>query len=273
MEKVKADAPEGGFVQTIKRSLIALVILFILGAFGYLASDINHRHYRLISRDGLIQVERGRFLPAGYKIFKPETSDLKAAYAPIPTPPLEKTPVEMVFDERTELDRALFGILAGWARKLFDSEKSSDLDLAVSYIRRIEYLPGISEEQRLELKTLRGDMAYQNGLRIIRDMSRQLQKARDEFKAAILFGTSRPTDAQEWINDLEQRLKSDLPINGIPTLQGPPQNLQNKKPASQIHRNKEVQKDDPNKRQDLVDHPNREENIPKPQPESNKWRL
>jgi hypothetical protein len=197
----------GGAGRSFVVLLVVLVILGLAGAVVYLLSDINHRRYRLAVHEGTLVVERGRMAPAGFKRFEPEVADLQAGYAPIPVPPGISVGRTEIFEDRADIDRALFSMLASWARERLTSTKPGDFELAAGYVSRCESLPGLSEEQRIELRTLRADLAFRSGRRILGDIVTQLEKARTDFQTAKELGTSRPRDVDQWIADVERRMR------------------------------------------------------------------
>lgn len=197
----------GGASRVFTLVLVAIAILSLCGAVVYLLSDINHRRYRLTTIEQTLVVERGRMLPIGFKTFEPKANDLKAAYAPIAIPPGESLGRPEIFDDRADIDRALFSLLASWSRERLSSAKAGDFELAAGYVRRCELLPGLSEEQRIELRTMRADMAYKNGRRMLGDVVERLKKARAEFVLSKELGTSRPNDVDLWIADVDRRIR------------------------------------------------------------------
>jgi hypothetical protein len=223
-------------------SLVVILILGLAGAVLYLLSDINHRRYRLAVHESTLVVERGRMAPFGFKRFEPKAADLQAGYAPIPVPPGESVGKSEIFEDRADIDRALFSMLAGWAREHLDSNEPGDFELGASYVRRCEALPGLSEEQRIELRTLRADLAYRSGRRILGDIVTQLEKARDEFQNARELGTSRPRDVDKWIADVERRIRdyeesygaADAPAEpGLTPPEAPSQNVPPEEPPAE----------------------------------------
>ena len=200
-----------------------LVVLLVLGlgaAIVYLLSDINSRHYRIGVENGSVVVERGRKLPWGFRRYEPATPELTAAYAAFPLPPGESLAKTEVFEDRADVDRALFSLFAGWARSRMTSNTPGDLDLAATYVRRSDLLPSLSEEQRLELKRLRADLAYRNGRRMLDDISDRLQKALAELKLARELGATKPSDVDRWILEVERRLR-DYSAQPAATTPGP----------------------------------------------------
>ena len=59
----------------------------------------------------------------------------------------------------------------------------------------------------MELRTVRADLAYRNGRRMLGDVVDRLRKARDEFNLAKKLGTSKPQDVDNWIADVERRIR------------------------------------------------------------------
>lgn len=189
----------GGF---FKGLLILCLVLALGAAVAYLMAERNQRHFRMRNAGGIVFIERGRLLPIGYEPFAPEAKDLQSAYAPIKIPAGEKVAEEENFEDRTELDRALFSLLAGWARGRLQASDGESFDMASSYVSRCALLPGLSEEQRSELRALRADLAYKNGKRIAYVVADDLDKAVQELKLALELGTSKPTDANDWATQM-----------------------------------------------------------------------
>lgn len=222
-------AERGSIAKTFGIVVIGLIVAALLGAVGYLLSEINRGRYRLAADDGTLVVQRGAYLPMGFIAFEPNAEDLIRSYAPMPIPKGQRISTTEVFDDRADLDRALFAVLAGWSRALIESSEDDDFELAMTYVERAELLPGLSEEQRVELKQLRADTAFANGRRILEDVANQLIQARASFEMAVELGTSTPEDARRWITEIDRRLQAlgaassadnDLPV-ARPSLRPP----------------------------------------------------
>jgi len=202
---------EAGGIGRIFATLMAVILIIALaGAVGYLLSDINHRRYRLHAAAGRLLIERGRFLPFGFEPFVPKAATLAEAYAPVTLPAHKKDnpPAPEIFDDRADVDRALFAMLAGWARQGMALNDGAALRSAASYIERSQLLPGLSEQQRVDLKTLRADLAYRTGKTLLTEMVDTLRQAYREFELSERLGPSRPTDAQGWMQDIEEKIQS-----------------------------------------------------------------
>ena len=109
---------------------------------------------RLGSHEGYLVVERGRLLPFGYEPYIPKAKSLRAAYARIEIPGGKDPGEDRVFEDRADVDRHLFSVLSGWARSGLDSTEPKELRTSTKLIERCQLLPGLSEEQRKELRTL-----------------------------------------------------------------------------------------------------------------------
>jgi hypothetical protein len=191
--------------------LVVLLILALLGAVGYLTSDINHRRYRLNVRAGSMWVERGLFLPVGFMAYEPDTPILKDAYAPITVPGTETVSITGPFDERLDVDRALFVLLSGWARTRIASQETLAQQQAVIFVKRLELLPGLTEDQRVELHALRAGVAYQDGARLMDESVQSLKRAQEAFRLALSLGGAQAREAQRLINEIDRRLDALKP--------------------------------------------------------------
>ena len=208
----------GGVVSAMRTLMIVLTVLALLAVVAYLLADINHRRYRLAVRQGQLQVERGLFLPVGFGPYEPETANLREVYAPLPVPTSETLSPQGTYDERADVDRALFVLLSGWARQRLEATDSATLELATTYVKRLEGLPSISEEQRGELRLLRANLAFREGGRILLEVQERLRRAQESFHQAIILGSPHATEAQQWITEIERRvaLSHDVPPSTNP---------------------------------------------------------
>ena len=118
-------------------------MLGLLGAVLVLLSELNARTYRMSVVDGKLVIDKGRLLPFGTEAYRPQDLGLQDAYAPLD---LRGHSVGMLteqsFNERDELDRALFGVMQAVARPLVKSDKPQELDQGLEILRRMEKLPG-----------------------------------------------------------------------------------------------------------------------------------
>lgn len=210
----------GGAGRVFMMIIAALMVIALLAAVGFLLSDINHRRYRLkvveTKAGERMIVQRGMNLPFGFENYVPDAEVLRDAYAPITMPPGQSIgPAEHeVFDDRTDLNRAVFALLAGWARGGYTSDDPNEVEAATEYVARCELLPGLSEQQRIELVTLRADFAFLNGKRLVDQARTLLKEAKSDFELSLRLKTSRQNDAETWARHLEQRLRDLSPEMG-----------------------------------------------------------
>ena len=143
------------------RLVVTLLVLGLLGAVGFLLSQLNARTFTLEMVDGKLVVMKGRLLPLGSEPYRPSEPALAAAYAPFDLQGGGAGGLAGVkFDERDAMDRALFSQLEGLARPKLVSDDPAVLGQGLALLGRMQKLGGISEEQRRTLKTLESEVAF-----------------------------------------------------------------------------------------------------------------
>jgi hypothetical protein len=170
MADAKARPSGGGF----SRLVLWFVILLLLAAVWYLASERNQRRFRTAAQNGALVIERGRFFPTGTA-----ASDDKA-YAPIPVPAGEKAPGEMEFDDQNALDRYLFEVLSNWAQAL---AKKNDTHTAAALVERASALPGLTGAQVQELSALSADLSWDDAQTDLSSAVKLVEAARRKLSA------------------------------------------------------------------------------------------
>ena len=197
-----------------RKVVVTLLVLATFGLAGvvvYLLSQLNHRRYQLAVVGEQLVVQRGRMFPVGFATFEPEATDLNAAYAPISLPKGAQAPAGEQVEDRVDIDRALFAVLAGWARERLDAKEDAEFDLATGYVRRCELLPGLSEDQRQELKALRAGLAFRRGKRIVEGVAARLREALDELETAKGLGGTQLREVDARIANVEAKLRVNNP--------------------------------------------------------------
>lgn len=202
-----APRERGSIVRGFKILLFVLLFLGLAIAVGYLLSDINRRRYQLTTRGRTMVVLRGRFLPMGFESFTPNDDVLRAAYAPISLPNNEAAFQPRVFEDRSELDRDLFRLLAQWVRGRQDAHDPVTLQLVADYVDRAEILPGISEEQRQSLRILRADAAFLRAKSLLSGVRRQLEEARQAFVQAQIQEGHHNREAEDGLREVERQIQ------------------------------------------------------------------
>src|SRR5690349_771482 len=148
MSDTTTSSRRGGGV----RSTVAwLAILGLVALVAWLVSERNARTWYLVPADGRLVVMKGYLLPAGRGTFETSDPAVAAAYAPIVPPPGKALPPERSFDERGQVDQAIFDLVAGWAREEIASGDPARLERGLGYLVRAEKLPGLSSAQREDL--------------------------------------------------------------------------------------------------------------------------
>jgi hypothetical protein len=166
-------ARRGGAFQ---RLLLWLVILALLAAVGWLASERNQHHFRVAGQGSLLVIERGRFFPIGTAPMAPTDK----AYGPIPIPAGEKPPAETEFDDQNALDRWLFDLLGNWAK---GAGKKGDGRNAAALVDRASALPGLTGAQIAELGVLRADLAWDDAQTDVATAAQLIEGARRKLEA------------------------------------------------------------------------------------------
>lgn len=147
-----------GFLRIVSTAFI----LGLAGLVAYLASERNARTYSLSAQKGQLVVHKGRMWPWGTEPWKPNDPALADAYAPIPLEDItpEGSLLQQTFGDRDELDRALFGVLDQLARPRIASDDPKEVDRGVHFVRRMQNLSGLTQEQRASVEKLQSEFAW-----------------------------------------------------------------------------------------------------------------
>ncbi|RYF10349.1 MAG: hypothetical protein EOO40_05330 [Deltaproteobacteria bacterium] len=184
--------PQGGGIKSVVTTFVLLCSLIgLVGLVVYLLADINHRRFRLRPQGDVYLVERGLYMPWGFALYQAEGETLRLAYAPVTPPPGAAPMAPRVFEERGELDHALFALLRDWADQDFASRDTARTPHAVAYIARLELLPGLSEQMRLELRQLRATAAFAQAEAFVAGHAAALQRAVDAYGDAAAEPTAK----------------------------------------------------------------------------------
>jgi len=235
-----------GFFKSLGTWMMLLVMVGLMGAVLYLLSDLNRRTYRLAQVGQTMVVQKGKFMPTGFETYQPDESRLREAYAPISLPAGEKVPGGQHFEDRTDLDRAMFSILAAWAREQLGSDDLTISSQAADYIQRCVLLPGVSEEQRRDIAVLRADLSFRKGQNLLTGIVNQLEAAATQFKEAIEQGTSFQGEAQASLAQVQARIKVLRgEMDAAPEKDTPQDESQEKSPDEKPAENEALQPDEP----------------------------
>jgi len=182
----------GGF----QRLVLWLLILALLAAVGWLASERNQHRFRVAAQGSLLVIERGRFFPTGTAPLPPTDK----AYGPVPVPAGEKPPADTEFDDQNALDRWLFDLLGSWAR---NAGKKGDGRTAAALVDRASALPGLTGAQIAELNALRADLAWDDAQTDIATAAQLVEGARRKLEAVRQGNGAHAADASALSGKLE----------------------------------------------------------------------
>ena len=167
-----ADEPKrsGGGLQ---RLVLWLLIAGLLAMLWVLATERNERHFRVLTANAQLVIERGRAFPVGTA---PSTDKI---YAPVDLPAGEKPGGELEFDDQNALDQYLFGVWGSWAK---GATQKGDTKTATALVERASQLPGLTGAQMAELTTLRSGLAWDEAQGDIAGAGKLLDDARRKLE-------------------------------------------------------------------------------------------
>ncbi len=204
------DQPSFGtrLLHALRTVVVLLLVVGLGGATVYALSMLNVRTFTLEVRAGQLVVLKGRMLPWGADPWTPADSILADAYAPLD---LEgNTALAVVgprYEDRDELDRALFQVLELLARPRLASDAPKDLDKGLALVRRAEKLTGLTEAQRTTLKKMQADVAFFLARTRLDDARRQLEEALAQLKLAAESDTRNRPQATLMLLAVEPQVK------------------------------------------------------------------
>jgi hypothetical protein len=179
-----------------------LLVVALLGAVFWLASERNARHWFVSVDNGQLIVARGRSFPMGSNAISSSDSDWGKAYGPIAIPTGAKGG-EGEFEDRTALDRALFEQVLPWAKAAAEKPDAASQSAAMVLAERASLLPGLSAAQLEQLSALRGDLSYTAAVNGLRAAAAEIESARRGLEQARDRGGHHAQQAQELLADLQ----------------------------------------------------------------------
>ena len=187
-------APEGGRSR-IRIWASRLLILALVASLFYLLAERNRRFYFLSAEGDQLVVSRGTWLPSWKAPYEPEDPLMAKAYAPIDIPEGEVVP-QRRFDERQDLDQALFEVLIEWAQVRILADEPESLSAGTDYLERAALLPGISGEQFTRIRALRAEVAFSEGRTRLVEALSILDTVNERLALAASGRTARARRAQ-----------------------------------------------------------------------------
>ena len=192
-----------------KRLFVTALVLGLAGATVFLLSQINAKTFMLENRDGKLVVLKGRMLPMCAELWQPADAALADAYAPIG---LEGTSpmgiIDVKYEDRDSLDRAMFSVLEGLCRPRVHSDDPRLLDQGLYYLRRADKLAGLTDEQRLTLKQMKSDVAFYTARQKLEEGQKQIEEALAQLKLAAGVESRHNRAANQMISAVEPEAKA-----------------------------------------------------------------
>jgi hypothetical protein len=194
--------PGRGVARTAKGLLAWLLVLGLLAAVGWLLSERNARVWALVPEEGRLVVRRGMFLPVGTRPYQPSDPALAKVYAPIVPPPGTTLPARREFLDESDLDRALYDLLAAWAREDVTSGDPARLERGLGYLERAMDLPAISASQRDSLAGLQAESGYFEARRLLERARAELVEAARKLRGTAASRSSRADEAEALLREI-----------------------------------------------------------------------
>jgi DNA polymerase III gamma/tau subunit len=190
----------------------------------FLLSQLNARTYTLELENGKLVVMKGRTLPAGALPFQPSDPRLADTYAPIPLENHDASSLlQQRFTERDDLDRALFPLLETLAKPRIVADEPERVEQGVYYLRRMQKLTGLTEEQRLTVQQMTSDVAYYQARQKLEDARKQVAEALTQLKVAAESQNKNARSANQMLTavgpvarQLEEALRAAVHTQSAP---------------------------------------------------------
>ena len=169
-----------------RRSPVLPLLLAVgLGvAVAWLLAERNARLWWIVPEDGKVVVKKGVFFPTGKAAFTSADPETARTYAPLAPPQGSAALVETSYDDRAELDQALFELLARWARDDIQSQQMERMERARGHLARASRLAGLSPAQREQLRVLQAETAFQEAVGHLQEGANALRRALEGLKVA-----------------------------------------------------------------------------------------
>jgi hypothetical protein len=184
------------------KPLLWLLVLGLLAAVWWLASERNLRRFSWAPDSGVLVVSKGRFFPIGMARIAADDPQLGKVYGPIPLPQGAKVP-EQEFDDQTSLDRALFDAILPWAKADVQKGDEASISQANQLLDRANLLPGLSAEQHQQLAALRGDLSFTAAKAELLQAAKFVLSARRKLQAVEEGGGEHALEAGPMLRGLE----------------------------------------------------------------------
>jgi hypothetical protein len=189
--------------RALTRLFLVLLVVALVGVVGVLLAQLNARTFTVEKRGDSLVVLKGRHLPWGAGPYAPGDARLADAYAPVPA--LGQEPPTLVgrrFGDRDELDRALFDLLSERAAVRIHAENPEVAEQGLYYLRRVELLSGLTEEQRRSLKKLQAEAAFSQARSRLDDARRLVAEAMTQLRLAAESSSQHARTAHQMLSEV-----------------------------------------------------------------------
>jgi hypothetical protein len=180
----------GGF----KRFAVTVLVLGLVGAVLWLASERNQRHYSWTAENGKLVISKGRFFPTGQSPIAADDPQQGSAYGPITLPQGAKVP-DQEFEDQTALDRALFDLVLPWAKADLQKGDEQSMAEANALADRVGAIPGLTPDQFRALSGVRGELSYASARGELAQAAKLVLSARRKLEAVNQSGSERALEA------------------------------------------------------------------------------
>jgi hypothetical protein len=218
-----------------RRLMVTVLVLALAGVVCVLLAKDNARTYSLKVESGKLTVQKGRMLPWGTALYRPADPSLTEVYAPIDLGGATVAVVETErFDDRDELDRALFRILEQAARPKLLSDDTRVVAEGMALLRRMDRLQGASDDQRRTLRGLQLEVAYDQARIRFEDARRALSEGLQQLRIAADSPSRRARTAHAMLIKVEPAATAleDVLRQAVVTLAETPASTGSVTPAS-----------------------------------------
>jgi len=175
------------------RTSVSVVVAVSLVAGLWLSSN-NSQQYRLVNDEGMVQIEKGLFMPWGYTGYIPSE-----IYRPI----IPSAGISISDGDCTDLkdcEARLFSVVSKQASRFLTHPKR--LEAGKRLVLQATRLS--SEENRIELLVLQGDEQHARGIAELREIRESLVGARENFKRAQSMNTRKKKANEDHIAVVER---------------------------------------------------------------------
>jgi hypothetical protein len=194
----RAEQSSGG---GLKRLATWLVVLALLGAVLWLASDRNQRRYSWTVDSGKLVISKGRFFPTGQGVIASDDPRYGTVYGPIALSQGAKVQ-DQEFDDQTALDRALFDLVVPMAKADLQKGDEASIAEANALVDRAGALPGLTADQHRALASVRGDLSYVSARGELVQAAKLVLSARSKLEAVREGGGEHALEAGPVVREL-----------------------------------------------------------------------